>query len=64
MLEKVTLQNELYNIFRLLLKARVLCVRTCVWGKRLVCGVTISHLIGDLKAWRNGILAESLLQEK
>ena len=56
--------NSIIYLHRLLLKARVLCVRTCVWGKRLVCGVTISHLIGDLKAWRNGILAESLLQEK
>ena len=56
--------SSIIYLHRLLLKARVLRVWTGVWCKRLVCGVTISHLIEDLIAWRNGILVKLLLQEK
>ena len=57
MLERVTLQNEFYNIF----------AYTAIKGTRwsLVCGVTIRPLIIEsLIATRNRILVESLLREK
>ena len=57
MLERVTLQNEFFNIF----------AYTAIKGTRwsLVCGVTIRPLIIEiLIARRNRILDESLLQEK
>ena len=57
MLERVTLQNEFYNIF----------AYTVIKGTRwsLVCGVTIRPLIIEsLIARRNRILVESLLREK
>ena len=57
MLERVTLQNEFYNIF----------AYTAIKGSRwsLVCGVTTHPLIMEsLMATRNRILVESLLREK
>ena len=57
MLERVTLQNQFYNIFA------HAAVKGSTWS--LVCCVTIRFLIiGGLIARRNGILVESLLREK
>ena len=57
MLERVTLQNQFYNIFA------YAAIKGSTWS--LVCGVTIRPLIiGGLLARRNGILVESLLREK
>ena len=57
MLERVTLQNQFYNIFV------YAAIKGSTWS--LVCGVTIRPLIiGGLVARRNGILVESLLREK
>ena len=57
MLERVTLENQFYNIFA------HAAVKGSTWS--LVCGVTIRFLIiGGLIARRNGILVESLLREK
>ena len=57
MLERVTLQNEFYNIFAYTV------IKFTRWS--LVCGVTIRPLIIEsLIARRNRILVESLLREK
>ena len=57
MLERVTLQNQFYNIFV------YAAIKGSTWS--LVCDVTIRPLIiGGLVARRNGILVESLLREK
>ena len=57
MLERVTLQNEFYNIFAYTV------IKFTSWS--LVCGVTIRPLIIEsLIARRNRILVESLLREK
>ena len=56
MLERVTLQNQFYNIFA------YAPVKGSTWS--LVCGLTILSLIGGLIARRNDILVESLLRKK
>ena len=57
MLERVTLQDEFYNI------SAYTAVKDSRWS--LVCGVTIRPLIiENLIARRNRILVESLLREK
>ena len=57
MLERVTLQNQFYNIFA------YAAVKGSTWS--LVCGVTIRPLIiGGLIARRKSILVESLFRER